>query len=30
LNRPESIAACGNRAVIFDSGNQRLVRLRLP
>jgi hypothetical protein len=30
LNRPESIAACGNRAVIFDSGNQRLIRLRLP
>lgn len=30
LARPETIAVCGSRAVVFDSENQRLVRLRLP
>ncbi len=29
LNRPETIAVSGSRAVVFDSGNQRLVRLEL-
>lgn len=30
LNRPESIASRGDRAVVFDSANQRLMRLRCP
>ena len=29
LSHPETIAACGRRAVVFDSGNQRLMKLRL-
>ena len=29
LNAPQTIAANGNRAVVFDSGNQRIVRLEL-
>lgn len=30
LSKPTTIAARGNRAVVFDSANQRLIRLSLP
>ena len=29
VNTPTTLAACGDRAVVYDSGNQRLVKLRL-
>ena len=29
LDRPQAIAARGRRAVVYDSGNQRLVKLAL-
>ena len=29
LSRPTAIAAGGSRAVVFDAGNQRLLKLRL-
>ena len=29
VNKPTTLAACGDRAVVYDSGNQRLVKLRL-
>lgn len=29
LNQPETLAACGNRAVVFDSQNQRLIKLAI-
>ena len=29
VNNPTTLAACGDRAVVYDNGNQRLVKLRL-
>jgi len=29
VNTPTTLAACGDRAVVYDSGNQRLMKLRL-